>query len=384
MYRGQITQELISAETTADTVLFWSTGGGSGTGRGRRRRRRRRHDTGRAVTAAPNSEAARNTSTWSRALDILLRYGGLLVIVLVFTYFALMSPVFLTVDNMVAVLKQTAVLAVAAFGAATVMIGGGTHIIKGGIDLSVGAQLGLVTAIYALMLSNGFDPIVSIAVGTAAALLVGLLNGVAVAIIGIVPLLATLAMQNVVAGTELLITNNLNVPVMSPFIEWLANGEILFMPVSVAILAVAFLGYYLFMERTPLGVQIRAGGGNRDAAIQSGIAVRRNVMLTYVLASLAVAIAAVIVVGRVSGSVRGIGPLMLLDILLAAYVSAMFSRRWKINIPGTLVGAIFVGVLTNGFTLVNIQTYWVLAVKGVLILIVVAATSLQRQREAAR
>ena len=336
------------------------------------------------MTAAPNSEAASNSSATSRALDILLRYGGLLVIVLVFAYFALMSPVFLTLDNMVSVLKQTAVLAVAAFGAATVMIGGGTHIIKGGIDLSVGAQLGLVTAIYALMLSNGFDPIVSIAVGTAAALLVGLLNGIAVAVIGIVPLLATLAMQNVVAGTELLITNNLNVPVMSPFIDWLANGEILFMPVSVFILAVAFLGYYLFVERTPLGVQIRAGGGNRDAAIQSGIAVRRNMILTYVLASLAVAIAAIIVVGRVSGSVRGIGPLMLLDILLAAYVSAMFSRRWEINIPGTLVGAIFVGVLTNGFTLVNIQTYWVLAVKGVLILIVVAATSLQRQREATR
>jgi ribose transport system permease protein len=336
------------------------------------------------VIALPDAEAVYATSRRSRALDLLLRYGGLLVIVLVFAYFALLSPVFLTVDNMVAVLKQTAVLAVAAFGAATVMIGGGTHIIKGGIDLSVGAQLGLVTAIYALLLSNGVDPIIAIAVGAAAALLVGLVNGIAVAVIGIVPLLATLAMQNIVAGTELLITNNLNVPVMSPFIDWLSNGEILFMPVSVVILVVTFLGYSILIERTPLGVQIRATGGNRDAAIQSGIAVRRNTMLTYMLASLAVAIAAIIVVGRVSGSVRGIGPLMLLDILLAAYVSAMFSRRWVINIPGTLVGAIFVGVLTNGFTLVNIQTYWVLAVKGALILIVVAATSLQRQREAIR
>lgn len=336
------------------------------------------------MIAQLDTEAVYATSRRSRALDLLLRYGGLLVIVLVFAYFTLWSPVFLTVDNMVAVLKQTAVLAVAAFGAATVMIGGGTHIIKGGIDLSVGAQLGLVTAIYALLLSNGFDPIIAIVVGAAAALLVGLVNGIAVAVIGIVPLLATLAMQNIVAGTELLITSNLNVPVMSPFIDWLANGEIVFIPVSVVILIVTFLGYAILIERTPLGVQIRATGGNRDAAIQSGIAVRRNTMLTYMLASLAVAIAAIIVVGRVSGSVRGIGPLMLLDILLAAYVSAMFSRRWVINIPGTLVGAIFVGVLTNGFTLVNIQTYWVLAVKGALILVVVAATSLQRQRETVR
>ncbi len=330
------------------------------------------------------SNAFTGDTPWARALDFLLRYGGLLIIAAVFIYFTIMSPVFLTGDNLMAILKQSAVLAVAAFGASTVMIGGGTHIIKGGIDLSVGAQLGLTTAVYALMLTNGWNPFVAIAVGTAAALLIGLGNGIAVAMVGIVPLLATLAMQNVVNGTELLITNNVNVPVSSDFIDWLANGEILFLPVPVVILIFAFVGFYLFIERTPLGVQIRATGGNADAAIQAGIAIRRNVILTYVLASLAVAIAAIIIVGRVSGSVRGIGPLMLLDILLAAYVSAMFSRRWVINIPGTLVGAIFVGALTNGFTLVNIATYWVLAVKGVLILIVVAATSLQRQRETRR
>ncbi len=216
-----------------------------------------------------------------------------------------MKPVFLTGDNLMAILKQSAVLAVAAFGASTVMIGGGTHIIKGGIDLSVGAQLGLTTAVYALMLTNGWNPFVAIAVGTAAALLIGLGNGIAVAMVGIVPLLATLAMQNVV-NNELLITNNVNVPVSSDFIDWLANGEILFLPVPVVILIFAFVGFYLFIERTPLGVQIRATGGNADAAIQAGIAIRRNVILTYVLASLAVAIAAIIIVGRVSGSVRGI------------------------------------------------------------------------------
>ncbi len=320
----------------------------------------------------------------SRAFGFLLRYGGLLILAAVFIYFAVMSPVFLTPDNLMAILMQSSVLAVAAFGASTVMIGGGTHIIKGGIDLSVGAQLGFVTAVYALMLTNGWDPIIAIVAGTAITLLIGFANGIAVAIIGIVPLLATLAMQNIVAGTELLITNNVNVPVSSDFINWIANGEILFLPVPVAILAIAFVGFYLFVERTPLGVQIRATGGNLDAAIQSGIAVRRNVILTYVLASLAVSIAAIIVIGRISGSVRGIGPLMLLDILLAAYVSAMFSRRFVINIPGTLLGALFVGALTNGFTLVNIATYWVLAVKGILILIVVAAVSLQRQRETHR
>ena len=83
---------------------------------------------------------------------------------------------------------------------------------------------------------------------------------------------------------------------------------------------------------------------------------------------------------RLSGSVRGIGDIMLLDILLASYVSAMFSRRWVVNIPGTLIGALLVAALTNGFTLVNIPGYWVLAVKGALILFVVSATSLSKKR----
>lgn len=320
----------------------------------------------------------------SRAFDFLLRYGGLLVIAAMIIFFAVMSPVFLTLDNLIAILKQTAVLAIASFGMSVVVIGGGTHVIEGGIDLSIGAQLGLVTAIYALMLANGFDPIVAIALGSAAALLIGLLNGLAVAVVGIVPLLATLAMQNVVAGTELLLTNNVNVPVTSPFIDAIANGSILYLPVPVVILLVTFVGYYLLIERTPFGVQVRATGGNRDAAVQSGIAVRRYVILTYMLAGLAAAISSVIIVGRVSGSVRGIGGLMLLDVILAAYVSAMFSRRWVVNILGTLIGAIFVGALTNGFTLVNIDTYWVLAVKGILILIVVSATSLHKKLEVAR
>jgi ribose transport system permease protein len=336
------------------------------------------------MTARSTTETQTVESAWSRALDFLLRYGGLLVILVIVVYFALMSDRFLTPDNLTAILIQSSVLAVAAFGMSTVMIGGGTHIIRGGIDLSIGAQLGLVTAIYALMLTNGWDPIVAILAGTVAALGIGLVNGLAVTVIGIVPLLATLAMQYVVAGADMLLTNNVNVPFMSPFIDTLANGSLLFLPVPIAILLLTFAGYYLLIERTPLGVQIRATGGNEDAAIQSGINVRRNVVLTYVLASLAVAIASVIILGRLSGSVRGIGPLMLLDILLASYVSAMFSRRWVVNIPGTLVGAIFVGALTNGFTLTNIETYWVLAIKGSLILIVVAATSLHKKREASR
>jgi ribose transport system permease protein len=314
------------------------------------------------------------------AIDFLLRYGAFIAILGVCAYFAVMSPVFLTPANALAILVQGAVLAIAAYGMSIAVIGGGMDIIQGGIDLSIGAQVGLVTAVDAVLMANGVNPIIAVLVGVLVGMLMGLGNGFAVAIIGIVPLLATLAMMNVAAGTELLITNNVNIPLNNDFIAGIANGSILFLPVPVVILVITTLAYWLFVERTPIGVQIRAIGGNRQAAMQSGIPVKRLIVLTYVLAGVAASIAAIIVLGRLSGSVRGIGPLMLLDLILAAQVSAMFSRRWVVNIPGTLIGGLLVAALSNGFTLVNIPGYWVLAVKGALILFVVSATALEKKR----
>lgn len=314
------------------------------------------------------------------AWGFLLRYGAFIAIVGVCAYFAVLSPIFLTPENGLSILKQGAALAIAAFGLSVVIIGGGTHVIEGGIDLSIGAQIGLVTAVDAVLMVNGVHPVLAILIGMVVAGLVGLLSGLAVAVVGIVPLLATLAMQNVVGGVELLVTNNVNIPVKTPFLQAITDGAILFIPVPVIILAAAFVGFWLFVEHTPVGVQIRASGSNRQAAIQSGIPVRRLVILTYILGGVAASISAIVVLGRLSGSVRGIGDIMLLDILLASFVSAMFSRRWVVNIPGTLIGALLVAALTNGFTLVNIPGYWVLAVKGALILFVVSATSLEKKR----
>ena len=316
----------------------------------------------------------------STAWGFLLRYGAFIAILGVCAYFALLSPIFLTPENGLAVLKQGSALAIAAFGLSVVIIGGGPHVIEGGIDLSIGAQIGFVTSIVAVLMVNGVDPILAIIAGILVACVVGLINGVLVAVVGIVPLLATLGMQNVVGGVELLFTNNVNIPVKTPFVQAIAEGSILYLPVPVVILLLSFVGFWLFVERTPVGVQIRAIGGNRQAAVQSGIPVKRLLILTYILASVAAAISSIVVLARLSGSVRGIGDIMLLDILLASYVSAMFSRRWVVNIPGTLIGALLVAALTNGFTLVNIPGYWVLAVKGALILFVVSATSLSKKR----
>jgi ribose transport system permease protein len=309
----------------------------------------------------------------------LLRYGAFLAIVIVVVYFAIRSPVFLKPFNILNVLRQVAVLATASFGMAAVVMGGGTHVIAGGIDLSIGANIGLATAVSALLLRSGQTVGLALGASLLVALTVALLNATVVVYLGLLPLLATLAMMYTANGIELLLTQNTIVSADSQFTQTITDGNLLGIPMPVIILLAMFLLYYVLLHWTPVGMHIQAVGGSREAAQTSGLQVRFYIILSYLLAGFAAAVSSLLVLARLSGSTPGIGGLILLDIVLATYVSATFSRRWTINIPGVLIGAFFVGILTNGFTLINVPTYWVHGIKGILVLFVVSATALQQK-----
>lgn len=326
--------------------------------------------------------SAGTPSMGQKALDFLLRYGGYLALLAVIVYFSIESPVFLTVNNMVRILQQVAVLAVVAFGMTTVVMGGGTHIISGGIDLSIGNNLGLAAGIITVLMQGGYSTPLALGAGLLASLLVGLINGSSVVYLKILPLLTTLATLQIVNGVELVITNNIIITVDNAFIKYLADGTVLGIPVSVIVLLAIFALYYVLLHRTPFGIHVQAIGGNKDAATRAGLRVNLYTVLTFVMAGFAAWVSAILVISRLSGSTRGIGMIMLLDILLATYVSAIFSKKWSVNIPGAFLGAVFVGILTNGFTMINVPTYWTFGIKGLLVLLVVSATSFQQKRSA--
>jgi ribose transport system permease protein len=318
-------------------------------------------------------------SIWKPVHRFLLRYGAYIALVLVFGYFSLNSPIFLTPFNLLNVLRQVAVLAVASFGMASVVMGGGTDVIAGGIDLSIAAILALVTAICATLLLTELPVPVVLLVALLVALVIEAINAAMVVYLGMLPLLATLAMMFTINGLELVFTQNTVIAADVPFVRGVAEGQVLGIPMMVVILFAVCAVYYLFLHQTPAGTHIQAVGGNPEAAHTSGLPVRFYTILSYLLAGLAATISGVLVLARLSGSTPGISSVMLLDIVLATYVSATFSPRWTVNIPGCLLGAILVGVLTNGFTLINVPTFWVHGIKGVLVLFVVSATSLQQK-----
>lgn len=309
-----------------------------------------------------------------------IRVGALAMFLFILGYFAITARGFLNPFNIANVLEQSAILGILAFGMSIVIIGGGSNIQTGGIDLSLAANAGLCAAVFATAANAGLPIVVTILATLGCGMLVGLVNGFAVVGLGIFPLLATLAVMNVVSGVELTITENTVVPTSSPLLMMIATSRFLGISALAWILIGISVVFALIVHRTAFGMRLYAVGGHPEAARAAGLNVGRTVVWTYVIAGLCAGIAAILIVSRLSAASPGTGD-MLLAILAASLLGTVFSRRFVATIGGTLLSVIFLGFLANGFQLLNLSSYWVSGVQGVLILIVVAITSFARPPE---
>ncbi|MEQ8155975.1 MAG: ABC transporter permease [Clostridiaceae bacterium] len=311
---------------------------------------------------------------------LLKKYSGYLVFLLLIVFFSFSSPAFLKNDNIINILRQSSILGIVSCGMTCILIGGGSHVIKGGIDISLANNLALNSAIAAKLLSTGVSIYYVLTIVLLFSLLVGLINSFMIVKLRVIPLLGTLSMMYLLQGCELLITNNKVVSSKNAQLVYLANTNFLGLPLFVWIFLIVSAVLYIIFNRSVFGNWVNAVGGNDQAAKIAGINVSLVTAATYIIASITAGIASVLITARLTGSVPGIGDTMLFDILLASYLSAVFSHISKPNIPGTIVSSLFVGILTNGFTLINVSTYWVYAIKGVLILLAVSFTTRQQRR----
>ena len=311
---------------------------------------------------------------------LMIRLGAVGCFALILIYFALTAPGFLSFYNILNVVEQSAILGILAFGMSVVIIGGGSDVQTGGIDLSLAANTGLCAAVFATISNAGYPVIIAIAATVATGVVVGLLNAIAVVRLNILPLLATLAVMNVVAGAELILTQNTVLSVTSDFVSGLAMGSfggISFLAWSLIIFTCIMICALHF---TGIGLRLYAVGGHAEAARAAGIAVGRYLTGTYLFSGMCAALASVLLVSRLSASTPGTGEL-LLSILAAALLGTVFSRRLVPTAGGTILSTLFIGFLANGFQLLNVSSYWVNGVQGTLILLVVAATSFAKPSE---
>ncbi|UWU24136.1 ABC transporter permease (plasmid) [Rhizobium sp. CB3060] len=309
-----------------------------------------------------------------------LRYGSLIAFAAILVVFSLTAPYFLSIGNIGNVLGQSTISGVLAIGLTIVLIAGGSNVVKGGIDLSLAANMGLSAAVYASLTQLGYGDAVAVAASLLTGALIGTINALAVVVAGIVPLLATLAVMNVVAGLELVLTQNTVLPASTPLLAMLAASDSLGIPV----LAYYLLGFTVItaavVQYTPLGLRLYAVGEFPDAARAAGLPLRRLLAGAFIASGISGGIAGILSVSYLGGSTTGSGE-MLLPVVVTALLGSVFSRRLVPTVTGTLLSALLVGFLVNGFQLLNISSTLVSGVQGVLILIVVSATTLLRKQE---
>lgn len=330
-----------------------------------------------STTLVPVDEApAPGASRTKPRLAAWIGYAGITAVLLLFAFG---SPFFLTASNIATILTQASVFGIAGVGLAIVFIAGGDDVLNGGIDLSTGAVAGLAGTVTALAAAAGTPGMVAVLYGVLVATAIGVVNGLSVTL-GLRPLLATLATMGVAASLELVFSQNLKIAVTGGFFE-AARGSVLFgIPLVAWLMALIGAAGWWVYGKTSWGVNSYAVGQNPTAAQVAGLDPRRYRLASYVLSSALAGLAGTLLVARLSAAVPGIGTQILLDIILVAYMSMIFSRRRLVSVVGTVLAAVFVAALDNGLTLLGVASQWVGAAKGLLILLVLASVTLRGRK----
>lgn len=321
--------------------------------------------------------------------DLVYKYGTVAVIALVVLYFSLTNPYFFTYDNIKDILRSISIVTFVAIGVTF-------SLIVGGFDLSVGSTVSLTTVIVASMMvwyEQGM--LITLIVPIALSLLVGLVNAFLVVKIRIPDLLATLAMLYIVNGLHMTYSKGYSIYANMPMTDgtnapgkfqewflWLGQGELFSLPVPVILTFLLVAITHVYLTYTKQGRMLYMTGGNLEAARLSGIPVNRYRTLAYVLSALFSGLGGMLLAARIGTGQVSSGSSMLMDAVAAAFVGFSVFGVGKPNVFGTFVGAILIGVLLNGMTMLNLPYYAYDIIKGVVLALALAVTYYQVRRKA--
>ena len=307
--------------------------------------------------------------------ELLARFGLLLALLLMVVVLSMLSDRFLSVANVLNVLRQIAINAIIAFGMTAVILGRG-------IDLSVGSLLAFVGVVTATLAVQGAPAWLAIVAGLGVGAGLGLVNGAFVAYAGIAPFIVTLAGLTIFRGMALAFTDGRPVTGLPPAFSTIGYGTFLGLPLPVWILIAFLLFTHGLLRFTALGRAIYAIGGNEEAARLAGIPVRRVTAFTYAFSGFAAALAAVVLTGRLNSAQPTAGTMFELDAIAAVVVGGTSLFGGRGGVFGTLVGALIIGVINNGMNLLNVSSFYQQIVKGGVILAALLIDRLLTERRA--
>jgi ribose transport system permease protein len=316
------------------------------------------------------------TKRKERTRSLIQLAGMLPVLIVICIFFALLTPNFLTQNNLVNVVRQASINIVLAAGMTFV-------ILTGGIDLAVGSVLGftaVIAVVVSLIPALGWA---AVPLALLAGLLVGTLTGMTVAYIGLPPFIVTLGTYTAIRGAAYLAAGGTTVINSKIGFAWIGNGYLGPVPwlVIIALLTIAVSAFIL--HGTVLGVHVYATGGNAQAARLTGIPVPFVLIFAYGVSGLLSGLGGVMSASRLYSAQGQLGIGYELDAIAAVILGGTSFSGGIGTVFGTLIGALIIAVLNNGLTLMNVSFYWQLVIKGAVIVLAVTLDRLRTRGQAA-
>jgi ribose transport system permease protein len=297
--------------------------------------------------------------------------GLYIVFVIIFVCLSLASPYFFSGTNLFDILRQSTFVLVVALGSTLV-------IMTAGIDLSVGAVLGLSAGVTSWLLLHGLPTVPAVLGGLACGAVCGVINGLIITQLEVTDFVATLATMSMFRGVLFLMT--MGVPFARfarPSFSFLGRGMVGPVPVPVIIVVVLFFVLSYLLRQTRFGRHLLAVGSNSEAAYLSGVQVKLTKVWVYTIAGVCSGLAGILLSSRLSSVPPDLGTGYELQAIAAVVIGGTGLFGGTGSLLGTVVGAVMIGMIANGLILLNVNPFYQYIINGALI---VMAVSLNRPK----
>ena len=307
---------------------------------------------------------------------VISKYGVLMVLLLMLIVFSIFAPNFTRVRNLLNVSRQINTLGICAVGMTLLLI-------AGSIDLSLGYQLSLINVFCAyMMVKNGMSMYLAVALCLLLGIVIGLANGIIIVKSGVHPMIITLGTSQILHGVSFLFSNGIPIYGFPEGFNVMGQGSIGIIPISLIVMAIIMVLGHFILTMLPFGRYLYAVGSNEEAAKLAGVNTGKVRIIAHTLSAFLASIAAVLLLSRTNSGLSTNGAGFEFNVITACVLGGVSNLGGRGTIYQAVFGVLIMGFLENGMLLMNINEYWQLVVKGVLLLIaVIYDASISRSAE---
>ena len=290
--------------------------------------------------------------------------GVIVPLAVLIIIFSCTSDIFLTTNNLLNITRQISIKGL--LGIAM------TFVITGGIDLSVGSVIAFSSILTASTIKDYQLPVLAaVVIGIAVGTLTGLVNGILIAYVNMPAFITTMGTMTILRGLGYIYTQGYPIYDLPQGFRAIGQGNIGIIPVSAVILVVVAILAFMILSKTVFGRHIYAVGGNIEAARMAGIRVKRVQLYVYMISGFISGIAAVVQGARVGSGLPTIGQGFEMDAIASVVIGGAAMAGGSGTILGTLLGSLILGVLDNGLSLLNVDSYVMNVISGVVVILAV-------------